>query len=92
MDDEKRRANLWNPNTSATKTTCGVWPPGLSRTWSMSRRHYQNSSDIECIDAISAATGDGFQFHLQGTVRNTYGVTATRANLSRSSLVSGQAH
>ena len=30
--------------------------------------HYQNSADIECIDAIQAATGDGFQFHLQGTV------------------------
>lgn len=30
--------------------------------------HYQQSSEIECIDAISAATGDGFQYHLQGTV------------------------
>ena len=30
--------------------------------------HYNTSSEIECIDAIAAATGDGFQFHLQGTV------------------------
>ena len=29
--------------------------------------HY-NSAEIEAIDAIRAATGDGFQFHLQGTV------------------------
>ena len=29
--------------------------------------HYQQS-DIECIDAIKAATGDGFEAHLQGTV------------------------
>ena len=29
--------------------------------------HY-NTTEIECIDAIRAATGDGFQFHLQGTV------------------------
>jgi len=29
--------------------------------------HYQ-SAEVECIDAIRAATGDGFQFHLQGTV------------------------
>lgn len=29
--------------------------------------HYQQS-DIECIDAIEAATGDGFESHLQGTV------------------------
>ena len=30
--------------------------------------HYNTSTSIECIDAIQAATGDGFQFHLQGTV------------------------
>lgn len=29
--------------------------------------HYQ-SSEIECIDAIRAATGDGFHYHLQGTI------------------------
>lgn len=29
--------------------------------------HY-NQTGIECIDAIRAATGDGFQYHLQGTV------------------------
>jgi len=29
--------------------------------------HY-NSTGIECIDAIQAATGDGYQYHLQGTV------------------------
>ena len=28
--------------------------------------HY-NSAEIETIDAIRAATGDGFEFHLQGT-------------------------
>ena len=30
--------------------------------------HYNNSSEIEAIDAIKAATGDGFEYHLQGTV------------------------
>lgn len=29
--------------------------------------HY-NTAEIECIDAIKAATGDGFQYHLQGTI------------------------
>ena len=29
--------------------------------------HY-NTAEIECIDAIRAATGDGFHYHLQGTV------------------------
>jgi len=29
--------------------------------------HYQ-SAEVECIDAIKAATGDGFGYHLQGTV------------------------
>ena len=29
--------------------------------------HY-NSTGIEFIDAIRAATGDGYQYHLQGTV------------------------
>lgn len=29
--------------------------------------HY-NTTEIECIDAIRAATGEGFQYHLQGTV------------------------
>ena len=28
--------------------------------------HY-NASGIEAIDAIAAATGDGYEFHLQGT-------------------------
>ena len=29
--------------------------------------HY-NTAEIECIDAIMAATGDGFGYHLQGTI------------------------
>lgn len=28
--------------------------------------HY-NEAGIECIEAIQAATGDGFEYHLQGT-------------------------
>ena len=28
--------------------------------------HYNTSSDIECIDAIAAALGDGFSYYLQG--------------------------
>lgn len=30
-------------------------------------KHY-NQSGIECIDAIKAATGDGFEFYLQGNI------------------------
>ena len=30
-------------------------------------KHY-NQSGIECIDAIEAATGDGFEFYLQGNI------------------------
>ena len=29
--------------------------------------HY-NNSNIECIDVISAATGDGYEFYLQGVI------------------------
>lgn len=29
--------------------------------------HY-NTTSIECIDAIQAATGDGYHYHLQGTI------------------------
>ena len=29
--------------------------------------HY-NTAEIETIDAIRAATGDGYHYHLQGTV------------------------
>ena len=29
--------------------------------------HYQ-SAEVECIDAIKAATGDGFGYHLAGTI------------------------
>ena len=29
--------------------------------------HY-NQTGIECIDAISAATGDGFKYYLQGNI------------------------
>ena len=29
--------------------------------------HY-NASGIECIDAISAATGEGFEYYLQGNI------------------------
>ena len=28
--------------------------------------HYKTDSDIECIDAIKAALGDGFSYYLQG--------------------------
>ena len=39
--------------------------------------HY-NTAEIECIDAIRAATGDGFHYHLQGL--KTCGDTATKAS------------
>lgn len=29
--------------------------------------HY-NSTEIECIEAIAAATGDGFEYYLQGNI------------------------
>jgi len=29
--------------------------------------HY-NTSGIECLDAIQAATGDGYQYYLQGNI------------------------
>ena len=29
--------------------------------------HY-NQAGIECLDAIAAATGDGFQYYLQGNI------------------------
>ena len=29
--------------------------------------HY-NQSGIECIDAIQAATGDGYEYYLQGNI------------------------
>jgi len=29
--------------------------------------HY-NKSGVECIDAIAAATGDGFEYYLQGNI------------------------
>ena len=29
--------------------------------------HY-NASGVECIDAIAAATGEGFEFYLQGNI------------------------
>ena len=29
--------------------------------------HY-NQAGIECVDAIAAATGDGFQYYLQGNI------------------------
>jgi len=29
--------------------------------------HY-NQSGIECVDAIQAATGDGFEYYLQGNI------------------------
>lgn len=30
--------------------------------------HYNQSDEIECIDAIKAATGDNFEYYLQGNV------------------------
>jgi hypothetical protein len=30
-------------------------------------KHY-NQSGVECIDAIKAATGDGFEYYLQGNI------------------------
>ena len=37
-----------------------------NRTW-YSPPHY-NQAGIECIDAIRAATGDGYQYYLQGNI------------------------
>ena len=39
--------------------------------------HY-NKAGIECIDAIRAATGEGFEHYLQGNILSISGAIATR--------------
>ena len=41
--------------------------------------HY-NQAGIECLDAIAAATGDGFEHYLRETSSSTSGDTGTRTD------------
>ena len=44
-----------------------MWPSPDSVDMVNSPPHY-NQTGIECIHAISAATGDGFKYYLQGNI------------------------
>ena len=44
-----------------------MWPSADSVDMVNSPPHY-NQTGIECIHAISAATGDGFKYYLQGNI------------------------
>ncbi len=55
-DEEKLMDEFYTTKISNTKTDMVNSPP-----------HY-NKAGIECIDAIRAATGDGYEYYLQGNI------------------------
>ena len=55
-DEDKLMDEFYTTKTSNTKTDMVNSPP-----------HY-NKAGIECIDAIRAATGDGYEYYLQGNI------------------------
>lgn len=44
------------------------WQPDLFEDNMVNHPPHYNQSGIECIDAIAAATGDGFEYYLQGNI------------------------
>jgi len=44
-----------------------MWPSENNIDMVNNPPHY-NATGIECIDAIEAATGDGFEYYLQGNI------------------------
>ena len=44
-----------------------AWANGESHDNVNSPAHY-NQAGIECLDAIAAATGDGYEYYLQGNI------------------------
>jgi len=55
-DEDKLMDEFYTTKISSTKTDMVNSPP-----------HY-NKAGIECIDAIRAATGDGYEYYLQGNI------------------------
>ena len=43
------------------------WANGVDRDNVNNPPHY-NQAGIECLDAIAAATGDGYEYYLQGNI------------------------
>ena len=43
------------------------WANGVARDNVNTPPHY-NQAGIECLDAIAAATGDGYEYYLQGNI------------------------
>mgnify|MGYP000333138635 CR=1 FL=1 len=63
--EEFMQAKQSETNTKWTKGSPEDYPPSADMV--NSPPHY-NQTGIECIDAISAATGDGFKYYLQGNI------------------------
>ena len=55
-DEERLMDDYYNKKLLTPKTDMVNSPP-----------HY-NKAGIECIEAISAATGDGYEYYLQGNI------------------------
>mgnify|MGYP003137990260 FL=1 len=55
-DEERLMDDYYNKKLLTTKTDMVNSPP-----------HY-NKAGIECIEAISAATADGYEYYLQGNI------------------------
>ena len=63
-DEEKLMDDYYSKQMSLFQDTSGVLNVGDMVN---SPPHY-NQAGIECIDAIRAATGDGYEYYLQGNI------------------------
>ena len=64
MKQETLRHEAWMKAKAAEDTS----HPITKAPDMVNRPPHYNTAEIECIDAIQAATGGGFKYHLQGTI------------------------
>ena len=78
MKQETLRHEAWMKAKAAEDTS----HPITKAPDMVNRPPHYNTAEIETIDAIRAATGDGYHYHLQGTDPSFFGYYAVNLHKS----------
>ena len=66
--EEFMKKQIDSPQMNAWKNWANSVPSQESKVDNVNKPPHYNQAGIECIEAIQAATGNGFEYYLQGNI------------------------
>ena len=66
--EEYMKKQMDSPQMNSWKNWANSVPSQESKVDNVNKPPHYNQAGVECIDAIQAATDDGFEYYLQGNI------------------------